>query len=156
MTPRGQGGKEERVVGAAKALEDNFSETERTTTAGLRARTGLGGIRYESDVDVAQRISAWRNKKQGADHSDSFSLSEDTVSSPSYLRFESNNLGRFAARDGMLGGLAFKFITFMMAMPMAVVAIFVKEVERIRDFCNSTAYMAAQSFVLFCFSQLMP
>lgn len=95
-------------------------------------RTGSGNTAggYESDVDVAERISDWRNKKQGSEHSDSFRPSEDTINSPSYPRFERNNLGRFA-RDGILGELAFTFFTFM--MPLAIVALLVKEVRGARD-----------------------
>lgn len=85
----------------------------------------MGG--YVSDVDVAELISDWRNKKQGSELSGSFRPSEDTINSPSFARFGSDNFGRFAARVGMLGELAFTFAAFI--MPAAVVTLLVKEVR---------------------------
>lgn len=119
-------------------------------------RTGSGNTAggYESDVDVAERISDWRNKKQGSEHSDSFRPSKDTINSPSYPRFASTNLGRFTARDGMLGKLAFTFFSFM--MPAAVVAFLVKEVRAGRYIYARVRRAMAGPFPFFFFFHISP
>lgn len=82
----------------------------------------------EGDVDVASRISDWREKKQGENYSDSCQPSEQTVESEAYPRFDRKVLGRFSASETMLGQVAFRFFSIM--MPLAVVALLVKQVRR--------------------------
>lgn len=90
-------------------------------------RPGNGG-EYEADVDVAQRIAEWRDKKEREGCSDSFRPSKETMESDAYPSFDTNDLGRFAEKEKLLGDLAFKFFTFM--MPMAIIALLVKEVRK--------------------------
>lgn len=117
--------------GAGGVSWDDLRDDAMGRGSGLESEDGSGRGSAEGgdegDVDVDERVSGWRDKKQGADHPDSFRPSEDTMNSPSYPRFQSNNLGRFAPADKELGELAFVFFSFM--MPLAVVALLVQQVR---------------------------